>query len=132
MPIFSNIRAKLIIFYWLPVILYCLLIFIQSSYPATDSLPTFPHADKLVHAAGYALLGFLFYRAYGKTGLRRQTFRLLIVSGLSAMLYGISDEIHQSFVPSRTADIIDMIADAAGGFMGAAAAWMVWRRGRVF
>jgi VanZ family protein len=131
MPIFSNIRAKIFVFYWLPVILYCLLIFIQSSYPATDSLPTFPHADKLVHAGGYALLGFLFYRAYGKTDLPRKAVRLLMVSGLSAMLYGISDEIHQYFVPSRTADIIDMIADAAGGFMGAAAAWMIWRRGGV-
>jgi len=132
MPIFSNIRAKIFVFYWLPVIFYCLLIFIQSSYPATDSLPAFPHADKLVHAGGYAILGFLFYRAYGKTVTQRQVFRLFIISGLSAMLYGISDEIHQFFVPSRTADIIDMMADTVGGFMGAATAWMVWRKGRVF
>ena len=63
MAVSSNTRTRIFFFYWLPVIFYCLLIFVQSSYPVTESLPLFPHADKLAHAGAYALLGFLFYRA---------------------------------------------------------------------
>ena len=122
MTISSWSHTKILVVYWLPVILYCLLIFIQSSYPATNRLPALPYVDKLAHAGGYALLGFLFYRAYQTTRIRSQAFILLILSVLSAALYGVSDEIHQYFVPSRTADIADMAADSAGSVMGVIAA----------
>lgn len=122
MKISSNTATQKFVLYWLPVVVYCLLIFIQSSYPATDSLPSFPHADKLAHAGGYALLGFLFYRAYLTTGMNKWAMALLIISALSASAYGVSDEIHQYFVPSRTADIVDAMADTAGSVLGAVAA----------
>ena len=128
----SNTHTKIFVFYWLPVILYCLLIFIQSSYPATDSLPSFPHMDKLAHAGAYALLGFLFFRAFQTTRIRKGAVLLVIFSVLSSSIFGISDEIHQYFVPSRTADILDMAANTAGSVIGAVAAWMVWRRKPVF
>ena len=122
MTMSPTIRTRVFVVDWLPVIFYCLLIFIQSSYPATDSLPTFPYADKLAHAAGYSLLGFLFYRAYRTTGIQTQAVLLLVLSAFSAALYGVSDEIHQYFVPSRTADIADMAANAVGSFVGAVVA----------
>jgi len=53
---------------------------------------------------------------------------LIVLSALSATLYGISDEIHQHFVPSRTADIADMIADVAGSIMGVAGAHFLLNR----
>jgi VanZ family protein len=37
---------------------------------------------------------------------------------LSAALFGLSDEIHQSFVPFRTADAWDVLADALGAALG--------------
>lgn len=129
MTISPNIRTKIFILYWLPVIIYCLLIFIQSCYPTTQSLPSVPHMDKLVHAGGYSLLGFLFYRAFQTTRIRKRAAMLILLSALSATLYGISDEIHQYFVLSRTADIADVIADAAGGVMGAAGAHGLLNRG---
>ncbi len=43
---------------------------------------------------------------------------LMLLSALSATLYGISDEIHQSFVPFREADVADVIADTIGAFCG--------------
>ena len=122
MALSSSTQPRIFVFYWLPVILYCLLIFIQSSYPATQSLPSISHLDKLAHAGAYALLGFLFYRAYLTTGINRQSMALLILSVLSASAYGISDEIHQYFVPSRTADIVDVLADVAGSVLGAVTA----------
>ena len=43
---------------------------------------------------------------------------LALLSILSASLYGISDEIHQYFVPFREADIFDGIADIIGAICG--------------
>ena len=47
----------------------------------------------------------------------------MLLSILSASLYGISDEIHQYFIPFREADIFDGIAD----FMGAIVAVLVYQ-----
>jgi VanZ family protein len=41
---------------------------------------------------------------------------------LAVVAFGISDEWHQSFVPGRSADVLDVLADAAGGALGVAAA----------
>jgi len=116
------------VYTWLPVIFYCLLIFIQSSYPATQSLPSIPHIDKLMHAAAYALLGFLFFRAFQSTSIQRSAVLLLIFSALASSLFGISDEIHQHFVPTRTADIMDVLADIAGSLLGAVTAQILLNR----
>jgi VanZ family protein len=128
MAISSNIRTKIFALYWLPVILYCLLIFIQSSYPATQSLPSIPHMDKLTHAGAYALLGFLFFRAFQTTKVGKGAVLLVILSALASSLYGVSDEIHQYFVPSRTADILDVAANTAGSVLGAMTAKMILNR----
>ena len=53
---------------------------------------------------------------------------LVILSALSSSVYGISDEIHQYFVPSRMADIADMAANTVGSFMGAIAAQIILNR----
>jgi len=128
MATFSHTHTKIFIVYWLPVIIYCLLIFILSSYPATQSLPSIPHMDKLAHAGAYALLGFLFFRAFQTTKVRNSAVLLVIFSVLSSSIYGISDEIHQYFVSSRTADILDIAANTAGSFMGAIAAQIIFNR----
>ena len=43
---------------------------------------------------------------------------MVILSVLLSSLYGISDEIHQYFVPYRDADLMDVLADMLGGLMG--------------
>jgi VanZ family protein len=43
---------------------------------------------------------------------------MLILSILLSFLYGISDEIHQHFVPYRDADLVDVLADMLGAVMG--------------
>lgn len=75
--------------------------------------------DKLLHFSAWTLLAFLFFRAYReKSPFSQLKNGLLWVSFLSAALYGMSDEIHQHFVPSRTADILDFVADAIGSLCG--------------
>ncbi|MEJ2167007.1 MAG: VanZ family protein [Desulfobacterales bacterium] len=113
-----SIKLKNFTFYWLPLILYCVFVYVQSDYPSPDSLPSFDFSDKLYHLAGYALMGVLFYRAYQTLPLKDNIRLLVLFSMISATLYGISDEIHQSFVPYRDGSPLDAIADALGAVCG--------------
>lgn len=113
---------------WSPVVGLCLFIFIESSRPLPDITPEIPMLDKLLHVIVWTALGFLFFRAYAnstKDALsnlnetkRWQTKKLIWISFISATLYGISDEIHQYFVPMRSADIFDVFADVIGSICG--------------
>ena len=104
--------------YWFPIILYCLLIFIQSSYPSIERTPELPYLDKVLHFVAYALLGALFLRAFKTSRIKDNLKFMLILSVFLSFLYGISDEIHQHFVPYRSADLMDVLADMLGGLMG--------------
>jgi hypothetical protein len=106
--------------YWLPVIGYCLGIFIQSSFPSPDVLPPMPYMDKLLHVAGFGLLGALFFRALRqRAGLAGRPGWLLLLSVTLATLYGASDEWHQSFVAARSAEFADLWSDLFGSVIGA-------------
>lgn len=120
-------RLKRFTYYWLPVLLYCLIIFIQSSFPASEHVPDFDFSDKLLHAAAYAVLGLLLYRAFNTMDKRISPIRLAALSIFLTALYGVSDEIHQYFVPSRSAEFLDFAADAIGGGVGVIAAMVIFR-----
>lgn len=104
---------------WGPAVAQMLLIFLASSIPG-DQVPG-TISDKLAHLLVYAVLGACFVlplsggRAAGVTPGRAAAAVLL------AVLYGVSDEVHQSFTPGRTPDAMDVLADAAGAAIGAAA-----------
>ena len=111
-------HLKRFVLYWLPLILYCLFIYIQSDHPSPEQIPSFPLVDKVLHFIAYGLMGILFYRAYQTLRIKNNIQMLMLLSMLSASLYGISDEIHQSFVPFREAEVADVIADIIGAFSG--------------
>ena len=107
-------------FPWLPVFLLCLTIFLQSCFPSPDMGPSFPLKDKLLHAGVYGLLAVLFARACRISWPGRLSWRqLLFVSVSFATLYGISDELHQSLVAARQAEVWDVVADFVGSVVGA-------------
>jgi len=117
----SSVKANTlykILSYWLPVFLYCLMIFMQSSYPSPESVPDWPYIDKLLHIAVYALLGALLLRAFKTLRIQHNLKLVMILSILLSSLYGISDEIHQHFVPFRNADFMDALADMIGSVGG--------------
>jgi len=115
---FGN-RLNTFVAYWLPVVIYCGLIFMQSSYSSYDGLPQFDGADKLWHFCAYAALGALFYRAFSNTPIINLKARqIVLVSIVCASVYGLSDEIHQYFVPSRQASLADIGADILGSIGG--------------
>ena len=113
-----SLRLKNFIYYWLPVILYCIAIYIQSDFPSSEHIPTFEFSDKVLHFLAYAVMGVLFYRAYQTLRFKENLRLLILLSIVSASLYGISDEIHQYFVPYRDASIFDVIANILGAICG--------------
>lgn len=107
------------VFYWFPILIYCLLIFIQSSRPSPANLPDdIAHIDKLLHFSAYAFLGALFARAFKTRSTKTNLKLLMMLSIILSGLYGISDEIHQAFVPFRDGDIMDALADILGSVCG--------------
>jgi len=110
--------------YWLPVALYCAVIFIQSAYPSVAQLHDVPFGDKYLHIAGYALLGILFFRAFRSLHVGSRLF-VVSLTILASTAYGISDEFHQYFVPCRTADVMDALADMVGSCLGVMAYFLL-------
>ena len=68
------------------------------------------------HFTIFGLLGFLLLLLFGEYGLSSK--RRLIYTVIVAFLYACSDEIHQSFVPGRSAQISDIIVDTLGALCG--------------
>lgn len=115
---------------WLAVFAYLSLIFYLSSQP--DPLPSVAGRfwDKGWHFLEYCVLGLLVGLALRWSG--SSTWRAAILAFAFASLYGVSDELHQSFVPGRVADVRDWVADTLGAAAGALiASWSrSSRRGR--
>jgi len=89
-------------------------LFLQSSIPG----PNIPIKidvigwDKLVHIVLYCILAILAYKAFGN-----KPNRVWIVV-IFCIIYGISDEFHQSFVPERYPSVADVVADSIGAGLG--------------
>ncbi len=107
------------VFYWSATIAYALLIFLLSSFSGdkTEKLYLFKHSDKIIHLFEYAILCFLVSKTLSFT-LKESVKRY---AGLAAivitLLYAISDEFHQSFVPGRYAEVYDVFADGMGAVL---------------
>jgi VanZ family protein len=111
-------QIKPFFYYWLPLFIYCLLIFVQSSFPSFEHTSKVLFMDKFLHFMAYAILGALFFRAYRTLRIGKKYKLLILISILSSSLYGISDELHQHFVPQRQADVIDALANILGSITG--------------
>ena len=94
------------------------LIFFLSGKSSLPAPLLFPCQDKLVHGLVYAVLGALYwFSLYGRS--RRAPWPGLAWVTLLAFLYGLSDEFHQSLVPQRSPEGLDLLADTIGGCLGA-------------
>lgn len=98
--------------YLLPALSMMGLIFWMSSYPAPESVKRFPMFGeiKVVHLLEYGFLTVLWI--WGLTNATRWNWRnIALASILIPFLWGVSDEIHQSFVPCRTGRLADALTD---------------------
>jgi VanZ family protein len=113
--------------YWLPALLCAALIFFfstRSAPPVTEQV-----SDYLAHFLEYAF--FALTLVWGATSgfLRQLTSIDVAWLWIVAVLYGLSDEFHQSFVPGRHASLSDIAADALGALSCLTVAYLI-RRGK--
>lgn len=109
--------------YWLPVVLYAGAIFYMSaqSHPE-DELPSLLFeevSDKVLHAVEYGILAVLCYRAFRWAAGLSVARQAIVLAIITASVYGITDEVHQLFVPFRESSWQDWVADTAGATIGA-------------
>jgi len=106
--------------FWFPVIVYSAIIFCGSSLPLKKGPQLFPYFDKILHFLEYIPFGFLTGRALflakGGDGQLKGLIKSVV---LISLLYGLSDEFHQAFVPGRESGLDDVLADTLGGALGA-------------
>lgn len=86
--------------------------------------------DKLVHLSEYLVLSVLTVAGLHQGGSGRLFLRTLVAVPIMALV-AAADELHQRWIPGRSADILDFAADAAGIVLGAGIVLLVVRwRGR--
>lgn len=127
---------------WLLVVLWMALIFYLSHQPASESnslstgitervvaiiervtsdidfdVSNFNHiVRKNAHFFAYLILGVLVSNALKSNGLKGS--RRFLIALAFCILYAISDEIHQLFIPGRAGQVRDVIIDSAGAVVG--------------
>src|SRR5260221_3645538 len=124
MEVMSPALKKILNFY-LPPLVWGILIFSGSSVAAPSVTPVFWLdfvIHKTAHIIEYAILGILTYRALKTENISRK--EAVVYAIIIAAFYGLTDEFHQRFTPHRTTRLRDVIIDtiaATGGI------FIVWK-----
>ncbi len=87
-------------------------------------LPPVLAADKILHALAYGILAATAIHAVKARHFKLKTQHIWRSALAISVLYGISDEIHQYFIPGRFMSGWDILADAAGALVTV----LIWRR----
>jgi len=110
---------------WLPVFLWCAVIYYFSSIPNLKSdLPS--QWDfilrKIAHITEYAVLTFLFFRASSENLSRKKSMAYAV---FFSIIYALTDEYHQLFVFGREGSIGDVFINSLGVFL---AVFLIYRK----
>jgi VanZ family protein len=105
--------------YQLPLLIWAAIIFLLSSLSRLPHVNTpFISADKLAHLFVYFVFCLFSRRAlYFQAAFSSIKKFSLIWAFIVTVVYGYLDEVHQLFVPGRTYDYFDLLADAIGALM---------------
>lgn len=99
------------------LIIYHGLIFYLSSLPGKDVGNWLVFPDYIAHFIEYAGLGFLWFLFQEKKDNNRVSGKYFYPV-LFSLIFGITDEIHQLYVPGRTFSGLDLLADGCGAVIG--------------
>jgi|GEM_PF-1407153 len=111
------------------------IIFYLSSRPA-NTLPAmwFRNMDKILHGLEYGALSLLLFRAVFMPDFyhipRTYLIRNILYIFLFCLIFAATDEIHQIYVPGRSADVRDWLFDAGGAVLALAYCWYCAGGGR--
>lgn len=111
---------------WVAVVAWAAMIFVLSDRPGlavSDDPGVDLPARHLAHVVVYGVLASLL--AWALSGRRMPSTRLLAACGVVTLLYGVTDEWHQTFVPTRTGRPEDLVWDALGAAIAVVAISLV-------
>lgn len=112
---------KLRIVYWLILVVWLGVIYLLSAFPSLQ-IEEIGLWDlvfrKLAHMTEFFILALIFSKVIGFS--IKKNYKILIVTIAFGILYAISDEVHQLFVPGRVGSVIDIMIDGLGVLLGAA------------
>jgi VanZ family protein len=108
-----------------PMILVMGTIFLLSHQPGDAlDLPSIPGLDKAGHFGIYGLLAASVVLAHRSGSRKNNPWRVCLATLAVCLVYGISDEFHQSFIPGRFVSGADVLADMAGA-VTVLSGWMI-------
>jgi len=113
---------------FLPAALWMALIFFLSSRSTLPHAPGLSGALTAIagHLVAYAVLALLL--AWGLRGGDLTGRQRLLLAFTIAVAFGVTDEFHQSFVPGRDANPVDLLLDATGAAAALTAAALISTR----
>ena len=115
---FDYLEKRKVYLVYIPLIVYWICLLIATSLPTAD-LPSVAISDKLKHFGaffGLSILLALTFHYQNKFLLFKKYF--LVAALVITSLYGLLDEIHQSFIPGRYNEFMDWVADSLGAIAG--------------
>ncbi|MEP0860437.1 MAG: VanZ family protein [Ignavibacterium sp.] len=125
-------NPRIFVFIYLPLIIHWLTIFILTSLPS-DQLPSVEIGDKVNHFLAFFVLGFFLNLTLKyQTKFPSLKRNILLITIIIAAGYGLLDELHQLFVPGRSAEVLDWVADFVGAISGSFLAEFLYRRFYIF
>ncbi|MDR3115247.1 MAG: VanZ family protein [Treponema sp.] len=98
----------------------------QSILPSPKGILRF---DKVQHLLAYGVLAGTLGLWFSLKQWKKRPFRCMVWVMSIAAAYGISDEIHQAFVPGRDCNVWDWLADTLGAIIGAGLVMVRARKG---
>lgn len=104
---------------WLPPLVWAGVILFGTSLPQSAVPVQTSSIDKVLHFTFYTVFAYLLSRQISEVTDRWRAAAIAIVV---AAAFGAADEWHQRFIPGRSTELADWLADSAGASVGALAA----------
>lgn len=111
-------KLKKLIRFWGPPFIWVVVIFLFSTLSTKPVSKIYWRefaVKKSAHMVEYGILSLLLYRALINSGVKKKWS--LVIPIVFSLLYGISDEFHQSFVPGREPKVRDVVFDTIGSVL---------------
>lgn len=111
---FEFLQKRKIWLVYIPLIIYWVILFTATSLPV-ERLPSIGFTDKINHFVAYFILAVLLnltliYQRKSQLLFEKAPIATIVI----CLFYGALDEVHQLFVPGRSAETLDWVADALG------------------
>ncbi len=102
----------------IPLFIYWIILFIGTTMPSPQYVDVFEISDKIKHFTAYFTLAFLLgMNLYFQEKWKALSKYFLSYTFIICVTYGLLDEIHQIFVPNRTCEFYDWLADLSGSLL---------------